>query len=126
VRTFNLIWTILFILFAALQLNDPDPWIWIPLYLLAAALCGFRFAGKGISGLERTAIIVYIIYAVLLLFIQNGVVDWYEKHEAENLVQSMKATKPWIENTREFGGLLIMILILSINLFNGRKNKDAV
>ena len=122
-RIFNLVWTFLFVLFAALQLNDPDPWIWIPLYLFAAGLCAYRAAGKGKAGLERMAILIYIVYAAFLLFTQNGVVDWYEKHEAENLVQSMKATKPWIENTREFGGLIIMIVILAINLLGSDKKK---
>jgi len=28
----------------------------------------------------------------------------------------MKATKPWIEETREFGGLLILIVVLLINM----------
>lgn len=124
-RIFNLIWSILFILFAALQLNDPDPWVWIPLYLLAAGLCAYRFAGKAKPRLEWTAIIFYSIYALFLLFTGNGVLDWLEEHEAENLVQSMKATKPWIENTREFGGLLIMMIVLFINLFRDRKKDKA-
>jgi len=121
VRIFNLSWSILFILFAALQLNDPDPWVWIPLYLLAAGLCGYRFAGKVKPGLERISIGIYIVYALFLLFVRDGVVDWFDEHDAENLVQSMKATKPWIENTREFGGLLIMVVVLSVNLFVDRK-----
>lgn len=120
-RTYNLIWSLLFVLFAALQLNDPDPWIWMPLYLFAATLCGFRYAGKGKIGLEYTAILIYLAYAGLLLFTQNGVMDWYKDHDAESLVQSMKATKPWIENTREFGGLLIMVVVLTINILWGRK-----
>ena len=114
-RIFNLIWTILFILFAGLQLNDPDPWLWIPLYLLAAALCGLRYAGRPKRVLEQGAIMIYALYTLFLFFTSDGVIDWYDKHDAENLVQSMKATKPWIENTREFGGLMIMIVILSIN-----------
>ncbi len=114
-RIFNLIWTILFILFAVLQLNDPDPWLWIPLYLLAAALCGLRYAGRPKRMLEQGAILIYALYTLFLFFTSDGVIDWYDKHDAENLVQSMKATKPWIENTREFGGLMIMIVILSIN-----------
>jgi hypothetical protein len=33
----------------------------------------------------------------------------------------MKATKPWIENAREFGGLMIIAVFLIINLV---KNKS--
>jgi hypothetical protein len=36
----------------------------------------------------------------------------------------MKATKPWIENTREFGGLAIMVVVLSVNLIRDRKKGD--
>ncbi len=47
--------------------------------------------------------------------------DWVNRHNSENLVQSMKATKPWIENTREFGGLMIILLALLINMILHKK-----
>jgi hypothetical protein len=33
----------------------------------------------------------------------------------------MMASAPWIENTREFGGLFIMTLVCAINLFVQRQ-----
>ena len=33
----------------------------------------------------------------------------------------MKATKPWIEETREFGGLILIIIIAAINLITNKK-----
>jgi len=33
----------------------------------------------------------------------------------------MKATKPWIEETREFGGLAILLTVFVINFFHQRK-----
>lgn len=74
--------------------------------------------------LERGAILIYALYTLFLFFISDGVIDWYDKYDAENLVQSMKATKPWIENTREFGGLLIMIVILSVNQIREKTLKN--
>ncbi|MFN2440746.1 MAG: hypothetical protein ABR503_16195, partial [Chitinophagaceae bacterium] len=44
---------------------------------------------------------------------------------AENIVQSMKATKPWIEETREFFGLLILIVAFIANMIWLSKNKKA-
>jgi hypothetical protein len=35
---YSWIFTLLFIAFAAVQYNDPDPYIWIPVYLIFAAL----------------------------------------------------------------------------------------
>lgn len=40
-----LIPTVLFVLFALFQLNDPDPWLWVAIYLYAAIcslLAGFN------------------------------------------------------------------------------------
>ena len=59
---------------------------------------------------------VYSIYAAYLLFDKTGVIDWAKEHHSESIVQSMKATKPWIEETREFFGLLIVITVLVINM----------
>jgi hypothetical protein len=71
------------------------------------------------------ALIVFcILYGVKLLLSKDGVVSWYNQHDAENLVQSMKATKPWIENTREFGGLLIILLSVIPNIISQQKSRS--
>lgn len=50
--------------------------------------------------------------------------EWVQKHNAENLVQSMKATKPWIEETREFLGLIILIVAMLVNyIYSKRKTR---
>jgi hypothetical protein len=49
--------------------------------------------------------------------------NWAEEHHAENIAQSMKATKPWIEETREFFGLLILISVLCVNMVWLRKTR---
>lgn len=68
-------------------------------------------------------IFVFSVYALFLLFDKTGALSWYKEHDAENIVQSMKATKPWIEETREFGGLLILIIALTVDYFVYRKTK---
>lgn len=125
-RLFNLVFVVIFVLFAALQYNDPDPYIWIPIYLYAAWLCWKAAKGQYFPRAYLLGIAVYLGYAVYLFFTKDGVLDWAENHHAENLVQTMKAEKPWIEDTREFGGLLILIIVLLVNLIIGRKkNKKA-
>jgi hypothetical protein len=121
-KILNGIFTLLFILFAGLQYNDPDPYVWIPIYLYAALLCGLAVSGKHFPRAYGLGIAVYGLYALYLLLTTNGVLDWYQQHQAESLVQTMKAEKPWIEDTREFGGLLILILALSLNWIYGKKN----
>jgi hypothetical protein len=56
----------------------------------------------------------------------DGVISWATEHHAENLVQTMKATKPWIENTREFGGLVIIVVVLGLNYLNARKQSSSI
>jgi hypothetical protein len=69
-------------------------------------------------------LIGYTGYGIALLFDKTGVLNWIEEHQAENIVQSMKATKPWIEETREFFGLLILIFALVINMiWLGKRNR---
>jgi Transmembrane family 220, helix len=45
-KIFNILFCILFIISAALQYNDPDPYVWMPIYLYGAALCWLAFRGK--------------------------------------------------------------------------------
>jgi Transmembrane family 220, helix len=120
-KILNLILCILFVVFAALQYNDPDPFIWIPIYLFAAFLCWRAYKGIHHRSLYVVAIGIYLLYAVYLVFDKNGVISWASEHAAESLVHSMKAEKPWIEETREFGGLVILIAAMAINFFLNRK-----
>lgn len=120
-KAFNLLFFILFVLFAALQYNDPDPYIWMPIYIFAAGLCWLAYRQNYFPKAYLAGIIVYSLYAIYLFFTHDGVLDWFNKHEAENLVQTMKAEKPWIEDTREFGGLLILIIVLLVNYIKARK-----
>jgi phage-related holin len=122
-KIFNLIFCILFVFSAALQYNDPDPWLWIPIYMYAAILCWLAFRGKYFPRAYLLGIAGYLVYAVILFFEEDGVLDWLTKHNAANIAGSMKAEKPWIEDTREFFGLMIMIIVLLIDYFYSRKKK---
>ena len=122
-KIFNLLFAILFVVCAALQYNDPDPILWIPIYLYAAILCFFAFRGKYYVTAMLTGITLYVLYAIYLFFTDNGVVDWVTKHEAESLTQSMKASSPWIEDTREFFGLCILTFVLLIDVLYVRRKR---
>ncbi len=115
-RILNIIFIILFLLSALLQYNDPDPYIWIPIYLYGALLYYLAKKGRYNIILYVIGLLVFIAYAVFLFFDKDGVLAWVQQHNAENIAQSMKAIKPWIESTREFFGLLILIFALVINI----------
>jgi heme/copper-type cytochrome/quinol oxidase subunit 1 len=93
-KIFNILFVVLFVFSAALQYNDPDPYLWIPIYLYGAALCWLAFKNRYYRTAYLVGILVYTVYAAILFFAKDGVLDWYKDHNSESLVQSMKATKP--------------------------------
>lgn len=127
-KIFNIVFCIIFILFAALQYNDPDPYLWIPIYLYTAALCGLAASGRFYPAAFLVGIAIYGAYAGYKIFDQNGLIDWIQQHNAENIAETMKARKPWIEESREFFGLIILIVVLIIDFryaMNLRRKKAS-
>jgi len=122
-KIFNLFFAFVFVVFAALQYNDPDPYIWVPIYLYAAVLCWYASRNKFYPKAYIAGMIVYALYAAYKIFDQNGLLDWINKHHAEDIAATMKAEKPWIEESREFFGLLILIGVLGIDLIYARRKK---
>lgn len=120
-RILNIFFIVLFILSACLQYNDPDPYLWVPLYLYAAFLCYLALLKTYKAVFYFTGLGVYVAYAIYLFFDKAGVLTWVSEHHAENITQSMKAKKPWIEATREFFGLLIVTVALLINMIYLKK-----
>ena len=114
VRPFALVCCLLFSAFGALQWNDPDPWLWMTLYGYAAFLCWMAYKGRILRTALWIGMVVCLLYGAYLFFDDDGVASWILDHDAENLVQTMKAEKPWIEKTREFGGLAIVFSALAV------------
>ena len=113
----NSIFCIAFILFAYVNLNDKDSWLWVPIYMVASICCGFAIFNLFSPIVYLVAISFYLIFAIILFFAKDGVRDWIMKYRSPSLVENMQATKPYIEKTREFFGLLIISGALAINYF---------
>jgi hypothetical protein len=122
-KIFNIIFAFLFVVFAALQYNDPDPYLWVPIYMYAAVLCWQASRNKFYPKAYIIGIVLYAAYAVYKIFDQNGLLDWINLHHAENIAETMKAEKPWVEESREFFGLIILIAVLVIDLLYARKKR---
>jgi hypothetical protein len=120
-KVFNILFCILFLISAGLQYNDPDPYIWIPIYLYGAILCWLAFRNQFYPKAYLFGIVIFAGYALYFFFTENGVLDWIQIHNAENIAASMKASTPWIEDTREFFGLVILIVVLLVNLVYAKR-----
>jgi Transmembrane family 220, helix len=114
-KIFNWFFIITFVIFAALQYNDPDPYVWVPIYLYAAYLCWLSIRKKFSPQAYWIGFVVYGAYALYKMFDENGLIDWMTKHNGQNIAETMKAETPWVEETREFFGLVIVIVVLLIN-----------
>ena len=112
----NALLFISFLGFAYVNLNDKDSWLWVPIYSYAALFCGLVCLGIKVPIAYILGILFYLIYAVILFFAKDGVKDWIIKYNKPSLVQSMQASKPYIEKAREFFGLLIAAAALAFNL----------
>jgi len=104
----NIIFFLSFAVFAYLNFNDIDAWLWVPIYASATICCGLAAVDKFYPLTYLGLIMFYMVYAIILFFTKDGVRDWIMKYKKPSLVESMQATKPYIENTREFFGLLII------------------
>ena len=58
---------------------------------------------------------------IVPVFAKDGVLDRFNKHDAENIAQTMESDKPWIEETREFFGLVILIAVLFVNYIHAKR-----
>lgn len=102
----NFIICAIFLLFAYVQLNDPDPYVWIIVYGLVAVL----FAVSNFVRLPKILIQLVILAFVLFAFYHvDHFYDWLLSDNKSELFGDMIYDKPYIEGTREFMGLLIAI-----------------
>ena len=85
--------------------------------MLAAIGCGLAAFKIYYPSVYLGLICFYLIYAIILFFAKDGVRDWALKYNRPSIAESMQATKPYIEKTREFFGLLIISAALAVNYF---------
>lgn len=111
----NIIFFISFLGFAYVNANDKDSWLWVPIYTLAAICCGLAALQLFYPIVYLLLMGFYVVYAIILFFSKDGVRDWIVKYNKPSIVESMQASKPYIEKTREFFGLIIISAALLIN-----------
>lgn len=105
----------LFLLSAAVQANDPDPWLWIPLYALAAALAGLAAAGR-LPLLPNAAALA--LFAVLFaLWAPSLVGARPEAFETWHMQSSAD------EAAREAGGLALCALWSAVQTLRARSRR---
>ncbi len=114
---------LMFLSFAVVQYNDPDPWLWITIYLAMTAFCVQAFRGLYYSKVMWAAGAGFLVYAALLA---PGMYDWWQSPDRSLLFDDLaKMQYYYIEEAREFLGLIICLLVLTGYLLLSRKQKQV-
>jgi hypothetical protein len=117
-KAVNLILALMFLLFAFLQINDPDPILWIAIYGAMAVVCivaAFRYY---IKPLHWVLLVGFIVYMVILL---PGIKEWMAQPDKSILFDDvLKMEYPYIEESREFLGLLICVIVLIVQMVRSK------
>jgi len=118
-RFFKLFLGVLFLAFAYLQFNDPDPALWMIIYGTVGVVC-ILAATRGISRRLLLAFIALLLVYAATLF--PGFWTWLTSSGKEELFGEMVYEKAYIEETREFLGLLMAVGALVYVYFFPKKD----
>lgn len=118
-RIVNFLFAIMFLVFAFVQINDPDPVIWILIYGSMAVLsimAVFEFyPHKFLIGL----LVLFVAYSIVYI---PGVLEWLGHDNKSALFDDVaKMQHLYIEESREFLGLMICIAVLVFYLYRSRR-----
>ena len=117
-RIIAILCALLFAAFAVLQLNDPDPVIWVTAYGAVSALWAFAAFGRWLPKATQALLMVLTVW---MIFFIPDFVSWVGMG-MPNIAGSMKAEEPHIELVREFGGLFLAVISL-VYLLRLRRGK---
>lgn len=103
--------------FATLQLNDPDPVIWVSFYVICALVPSLLLFNKFYRSIFWVAV---TICTIQLLISAPGAYQYYLHISEEPLMQGMNPNKPYIEECREFLGTLIALALVVASVLMAR------
>jgi hypothetical protein len=107
-KVLPLVFAAVFVLFAAVQYNDPDPQIWVPIYGFAAMTCLMAYSRIGSLRFQP-----WFFGAMALIYAGVAIWQWPPAFEGFLLNEvGMKTIN--IELARESGGLGICALAMGL------------
>lgn len=99
---------LLFLVFALVQFNDPDPFLWIAIYLTMAGMAAATFFRRINAYIP---LIVLVICGALIINVWPGTLQWMNSADRRLIFDDIaKMQNIYIEEAREFFGLLISVV----------------
>lgn len=114
---FNTLVAALFLLSAALQLNDPDPLRWIAIYAAAAVACLVAGRVPWAGTLAAAVGLIAFVWAATMVSVLHEM-------RFADLFKTMKAQTPVIEEAREFLGLALVCGFMAVLALRARRDRQ--
>ena len=123
-RILNFILAVMFLIFAFVQVNDPDPVVWILIYGIMAVMCILAFFEFYPTKVTLGLLLVMTLYSFTYV---PGVIEWLGSDDKTLLFDDIaKMQYPYIEEAREFLGLLICIGVLIFHVVRAKKKHGKI
>lgn len=120
-KILNLVLAVMFVVFAFLQLNDPDPVIWISIYGAMAVTCVLAAFRTYYLPVYVVLLIVYIAYSFVYL---PSELQWMHSNDKAMLFDNLaKMQNLYIEESREYMGLAICVAVTVMHLVMAIRQK---
>lgn len=116
------VFTVLMLVMAFLQLNDPDPALWVAVYLILATLTLLGAIVGRLTGIVAAALAIAVVWALTLA---PSAYELFAYHPVGDLLTGMSPDRPYVEEAREAGGLLIGAIAM-LHLLLARRRADTV
>lgn len=111
-KIINILLTVVFVLFASFQYNDPDAATWVLIYGYGAVMSALAIFKRYSLPLLIAGIIIFSLYFVYLV---PSIFEWISS--GDDLMNRMSGNRMYIEESREALGLLLVLLTLIFHLF---------
>lgn len=111
---------LLFLAFSGVQLNDPDGIYWFLGYLILAILAVANGLGKVKPVINLVALVALVAGAMSYA---PGFYEFLTNEDGIAFSQGMQNDFPYIEEAREFGGLVISSLLVFLMWRGSGKNQ---
>ena len=110
----NIIFCLSFTFLAYQNLNDIDPWLWIPIYMSATICCALAMFEMYYPAVYTLLCVFYLVYAAILFFSKDGIRNRMIKNKKQG-PDRIQATRQNVVQRHGFFGLLIITAALIIN-----------
>ncbi len=115
-KVVDILVTLVFLFFAYVQWNDPDPLIWILVYLSVALIPMSHLLG---SASAKYQYLLMMILSIAFVTYIPSITEWMSD-EMPSITSEMKAGNLYIELVREALGLLLSIFVTGYYIYRNK------